>query len=80
MVHADGSELPRKELHEIAASLGLEPTSRVTKKACDLVVAADTSSQSGKTANARTYGIPLTDVHDFLKAQRGSTIQAVATS
>lgn len=72
----DGSELPRATLEGIAGDLGLTPTSRVTEKDCDLLVAADTASQSGKAATARKHGIPLVDVHDFLKAQPGSTVPA----
>lgn len=75
--YPDGSELPRKKLNEIAASLGLEPTSSVSKTGCDLLVAADTSSQSGKAGKARSYGIPLIDVHDFVKAQPGSAVPAI---
>jgi DNA polymerase-3 subunit epsilon len=74
--YPDGSELPRAKLHQIAANLGLEPTNSVTKKHCDLLVAADPSSQSGKAAKARKYGIPNVDVHDLLLAQAGSTVPA----
>jgi DNA polymerase III subunit epsilon len=77
--YPDGSELPRKKLNDIAAGLGLEPTSSVTKKNCDLLVASDTSSQSGKAGKARSYGIPLVDVRDFLKAKPDSTVPAVTT-
>lgn len=76
--HHDGSELPRKKLKHIATGLGLQPTGSVTKSGCDLLVAADTASRSGKAGKARKYGIPLVDVHDFLKAQPGSAVPAVA--
>lgn len=75
--YPDGTELPRKKLNEVAAELGLEPTSNVTKKACDVLVAADPSSQSGKVGKARKYGIPIVDVHDLLVAQPGSTVPAL---
>lgn len=75
--YPDGSELPRTKLNVVAAGLGLEPTSSVTKSSCDLLVAADVSSQSGKAGKARKYGIPVVDVRDFLKAQPGSTLPAI---
>ncbi len=75
--YPDGTALPRATLEGIAGDLGLTPTSRVTKKNCDLLVAADPSSQSGKAATARQHGIPVIDVHDFLRAQPGSAVPAV---
>jgi DNA polymerase-3 subunit epsilon len=38
----------------------------VTKKKCDLVVAADKSSMSGKAKKARDYGISVISVQEFL--------------
>ena len=73
----DGTELPRAKLNGIAADLGLEPTKNVTKKGCDLLVAADPSSQSGKAGKARGYGIPIVGVDDFLRAHPGSSVPAV---
>lgn len=77
--HHDGSELPRKKLKEIATRLGLQPVGSVTKSGCDLLVAADTASRSGKAGKARKYGIPVVDVHDFLPAQPGSAVPAITT-
>lgn len=75
--YPDGSELPRTTLEKIAGDLGLTRTRNVSKNHCDLLVAADTSTQSGKAATARNHGIPLVDVHDFVKAQPGSTVPTV---
>ena len=75
--YPDGTELPRAKLNTIATDLGLEPTKNVTKKGCDLLVAADPSSQSGKAGKARDYGIPIVGVDDFLRAQPGSSVPAV---
>ena len=63
---ARGRELPRPELEVMARSRGLVPTSSVTAKACDLLVASDPSSRSGKAGKARKFGIPIASVADFL--------------
>ena len=44
----------------------MQPVASVTKKGCDLLVASDLSSQSGKAHKARRYGIPVMDVIAFL--------------
>ena len=61
-----GRELPRAELEVLARALGLTPTKTVTAKACDLLVASDPSSRSGKAGKARQYGVPIASVADFL--------------
>ena len=62
----DGKELPRETLELYATKKSLIPVSSVTKKTCDLLVAADKSSMSGKTKKARDYGIPVISVAEFL--------------
>lgn len=74
---SDGSPLQRQLLERIARDLGLEPVDRLTKKSCDLLVAADPSSQSGKACKARGYGIPICSVDDFLLVQPTGTIPTV---
>lgn len=70
-----GRELPRSELEVMARTRGLVPTKSVTKKACDLLVAADPSSRSGKAGKARQFGVPVAAVADFLAtAGPGSTL------
>lgn len=64
---ADGLEIPREVLEAKAVVKGLIPVSGVTKKACELLVAADKSSMSGKTRKARDFGIPVISVEEFLK-------------
>ena len=44
----------------------LIPVESVTRAACDLVVAADPSSSSGKARKARDYAIPVISVDDFV--------------
>jgi hypothetical protein len=75
--YPDGTELPRTKLQQIADLLGLVPTNSVTKKACDLLVAADPYSQSGKAAKARKFGIPVAAVKDFTVAHPGSRLPVV---
>jgi DNA polymerase-3 subunit epsilon len=64
----DGRALARSVLESIAANAGMQPVSGVTKKGCDLLVAADTSSMSGKARKAMDYGIPVMSVAEFLSA------------
>ena len=62
----NSAPVTRAKLESIAAKNGLQPVSSVTKKACDLVVAADPSTQSGKASSARSWGIPVIGVVEFL--------------
>ena len=62
----NGAELTRETLESYAKNNSLIPVSSVTKKTCDLLVAADKSSMSGKTKKARDYGIPVISVEEFL--------------
>jgi NAD-dependent DNA ligase len=63
----DGKEIPRETLEARAIKFGLIPVGSVTKKACDLVVAADVNSMSSKAKRAKEWGIPVLGVLDFLK-------------
>ena len=62
----NGEELSRETLESYATKNSLIPVSSVTKKTCDLLVAADKSSMSGKTKKARDYGIRVISVEEFL--------------
>lgn len=62
-----GKSIPRSSLEEIAADAGLQPVGSVTKKGCDLLVAADPSSRSGKAFKAYRYGVPVMGVAKFLE-------------
>jgi len=66
-IDSTGGEIPREALERLAASRGLQPVSSVTKKRCNLLVAADRTTQSGKARKAREYGIPVLSVEEFLR-------------
>ena len=54
-------------LESIAESAGLTPVRSVTKKGCDVLVAADVATLSSKARNARKWGIPIVSAGDFLE-------------
>ena len=62
----DGKKFNRTDLEAWAAQAGLQPVSGVTKKGCDLLVAADPSSMSGKAKNAHDYGKPIMAIEEFV--------------
>lgn len=62
----DGSIIMREFLQELAIKRGLVPVDLVTKKSCELLVAVDKSSQSGKTKKARKFGILVISLSEFL--------------
>lgn len=62
-----GAEITREFLESIALSRGLEIVSSVTKTSCDLLVASDKSSMSGKAKKARDYGITVISVSEFME-------------
>lgn len=66
----DGNEISRETLETYARELELVPTSSVTKKSCDVLVAQDKTSMSGKAKKARDFGIPIISVNDFLQIYR----------
>jgi DNA polymerase III subunit epsilon len=75
----DGHELPRDLLIAHARRLGLDPVNSVTKSRCQLLVAADTASRSGKADKARRFEIPIVGARDFVRATSGGRVSAVAT-
>ena len=62
-----GSTISREDLESLSAKVGLHPVRDVTKKGCDILVAADTSTMSGKAKKAKEWGIPVISVDDFIK-------------
>ena len=69
----EGKPIARDFLEKTAAQAGMQPVGSVTRKNCDLLVAADSSSRSGKTRKARDYGIPVMTVEEFLTAAERNT-------
>ena len=61
----NGELLGREVLEGLAEEFGLVAAPSVTRK-CDVLVAADPLSQSGKARKARDYGIPIISTEDFL--------------
>lgn len=62
----DGNRIPRFELETLAAKFGLYPVSSVSARSCNLLVAVDTTSMSGKAKKAREAGIPIISIDQFL--------------
>jgi len=67
-----GQPMERRDLEALAAARGLQPVASVTKKGCDLVIAADPSSSSGKAKKAREWGIPVITYEDFVTQTQNS--------
>jgi DNA polymerase-3 subunit epsilon len=65
-VTPNGKQIARAELEAMAARVGLFPVASVTKKGCDILVAADEASMSGKAQKARDWGIHVISVEKFI--------------
>ena len=61
-----GSTIQRLDLEALAAKVGLHPVKDVTKKGCDILVAADEATMSGKAKKAKEWGIPVISVEKFV--------------
>jgi DNA polymerase-3 subunit epsilon len=61
-----GSIINRGDLEALAAKVGLHPVKDVTKKGCDILVAADEATMSGKAKKAKEWGIPVISVEKFI--------------
>jgi DNA polymerase-3 subunit epsilon len=61
-----GRTIQRADLEALAAKVGLHPVKDVTKKGCDILVAADESTMSGKAKKAKEWGIPVISVEKFV--------------
>ena len=63
---SSGNTIFRVDLESMAAKVGLHPVNSVTKKGCDILVAADDSTMSGKAKKAREWGIEVITVDKFI--------------
>jgi DNA polymerase-3 subunit epsilon len=61
-----GNTIERADLEALAAKVGLHPVKDVTKKGCDILVAADEATMSGKAKKAKEWGIPVISVEKFV--------------
>lgn len=61
-----GETRNRAFLEELATNARLEPVPRVTRTGCQVLVAADVSSASGKAREARRLGIPILSAAEFV--------------
>ena len=57
----------KARLEGMAERAGFKPVHSVTKKGCDVLVAADVTTASGKARKARKYGIPIMPAHEFVQ-------------
>lgn len=64
----EGSEITKEQLAQISAAAGLQPVGSVSKSGCDLLVASDPATSSGKAGNARKWGIPVMGIDEFLSS------------
>ncbi len=78
-IDSSGQEIDRTFLEGVATGAGLVPTRSVTRDGCDLLVAADPSTQSGKADKARKYGVPIGSVDGFLAAAQSGAPLAVSS-
>ena len=63
----NGARVGKETLEKIATQAGLRPLKTLTNK-CQVLVAADPMSQSGKARTARKRSIPIVSVEDFINA------------
>lgn len=66
-----GQTWERTDLEALAAQHGLQPVASVGKS-CDLLVAADPASTSGKAQKARQLGVPIVSIDEFLARLQGN--------
>lgn len=74
----NGEPIDRGELEDLARQHNLEPVGSVTKVNCDLLVAADSASMSGKAKNAQKFGIPVASAARFVSALSSQSSLAVS--
>ena len=61
-----GGSLSRAQMEELARAGGLRPVPTMTKTRTDVLVTAETGTQSGKARKAHEYGKPVLEAGQFL--------------
>lgn len=56
----------RDDMEDVARQSGLTPVANVTKTRCDVLIAADVTTMSGKAKNAAKWGKPVYSAEEFL--------------
>ena len=62
----------KAQLESIAEHAGFKPVRSVSKKGCDVLIAADVATASSKARIARKWGIPIISAEDFVDRCEGS--------
>lgn len=65
-VDLTGSAIEKSELKKLAEGAGMHVVEAVSKTRCDVLIAADASTMSGKAKTARDLGKPVYSTADFL--------------
>ncbi|GAA4694144.1 AAA family ATPase [Kocuria gwangalliensis] len=78
VIGADGREVPREGLEDMAVERGLRPVVNVTKTRCDVLVTAEDGSQSNKAKNAAKWGKPVFTAREFMGWWRGEGLSIEA--
>lgn len=66
--YVDNKIYSREEMESIASNAGLTPVSNVSKTRCDILIAADLATLSGKAKKAREFKKPIFSAAEFLHA------------
>ena len=66
-VDGSGNSISKCDLEALATEYGYTVVGNVTKTKCDIVVAVDPNSASGKAKQARKYGKPIIAANRFIQ-------------
>ncbi|MDO5617533.1 AAA family ATPase [Kocuria sp.] len=77
---AAGRLVDRYRMETLAASHGLTPVANVTKTRCDVLISAESGSQSRKAQNAAKFGKPVFAAVEFLAWANGEVSQGSTTT
>lgn len=69
-------QMDKSELHDLAADCGLAPVDTLTKSRTDVLVVAESGSQSKKAQNAAKWNKPVIDAEEFLNWAKQKQKQA----